>query len=68
MPSPSRRCFWRTADEVVPYASMDEAAEHLSAAGFETYTFTMQGTGHGIAPDGLGQAVGFLRMKFGLEG
>jgi len=54
-------------DEVVPYASMDEAAEHLSAAGFETYTFTMQGTGHGIAPDGLGQAVGFLRMRFGLE-
>ena len=55
------------ADEVVPYPSMEEAAGHLSRAGVETYTYTMQGTGHGIAPDGLGQAVGFLRMKLGLQ-
>jgi phospholipase/carboxylesterase len=55
------------ADDVVPYPSMEEAAGHLSRAGVETYTYTMQGTGHGIAPDGLGQAVGFLRMKLGLQ-
>lgn len=54
------------ADDVVPYASMDEAAGHLTGAGFETYAFTMQGMGHGIGPDGLGQAVAFLRMKLGL--
>jgi len=54
------------ADDVVPYASMDEAAGHLTEAGFETYVFTMQGMGHGIGPDGLGQAVAFLRMKLGL--
>ncbi len=55
------------ADDVVPHASMDDAAGHLARGGFETYTYTMQGTGHGIAPDGLGQAVGFLRGKLGLE-
>jgi len=53
------------ADEVVPYPSMEEAAGHLARAGVETHTYTMQGTGHGIAPDGLGQAVGFLRMQLG---
>jgi len=56
------------ADDVVPYAAMDEAAEHLAGAGFETATFTMPGTGHGIAPDGLGQAVAFLRGRLGLRG
>jgi len=56
------------ADDVVPYQSMAEAAETLSGAGVETYTYTMQGTGHGIAPDGLGQALGFLRLKLGLDG
>lgn len=55
------------ADDVVPYASMDAAAEGLSGAGFEVYTYTMQGTPHGIAPDGLGQALAFLRQKLGLE-
>ena len=54
------------ADDVVPYAAMDEAAGHLSRAGFETYTFTMQGMGHGIGPDGLGQAVAFLQARLGL--
>ncbi|MEM1430245.1 MAG: alpha/beta fold hydrolase [Pseudomonadota bacterium] len=55
------------ADEVVPYSSMDEAAGALSGAGFETYAHTMEGTGHGISPDGLGQALGFLRLKLGLD-
>ncbi|MEO1676527.1 MAG: prolyl oligopeptidase family serine peptidase [Pseudomonadota bacterium] len=55
-------------DDVVPYDSMAHAAEHLTAAGFETYTYTMQGTPHGIAPDGLGQAVAFLRQCFKMTG
>lgn len=55
------------ADDVVPYASMEQAGNHLSKAGFETYAYTMAGTGHGIAPDGLGQALGFLRLKLGLD-
>ena len=54
-------------DVMVPFASLKEAADRLVATGFETYAFVMKGTGHGIAPDGLGQAVGFLRMKLGLE-
>ncbi len=55
------------ADDVVPYASMDEAGQALVGAGFETYSYTMKGTSHGIAPDGLSQALGFLRLKLGLE-
>ncbi|MEM6738793.1 MAG: alpha/beta fold hydrolase [Pseudomonadota bacterium] len=53
-------------DDVVPFASMAAAAEALTGAGFEVYTHTMEGTGHGIAPDGLGQALGFLRLKLGM--
>ncbi|WP_343078770.1 alpha/beta hydrolase [Ostreiculturibacter nitratireducens] len=48
-------------DEVVPFASMQEAGEALSAAGFPTYGHVMKGTGHGIAPDGLGVALSFLK-------
>jgi len=55
------------ADEVVPPAAMDEAAGHLARAGFATRSFTMRGTGHGIAPDGLGEAVAFLRRHLGAE-
>ena len=54
-------------DDMVPFASLGEAADALVAAGFETYAFVEKGMGHGIAPDGLGQAVGFLRAKLGLE-
>jgi phospholipase/carboxylesterase len=31
------------------------------AAGFQTYGHVMQGTGHGIAPDGLQVALQFLK-------
>lgn len=55
------------ADDVVPIASLKEAADALLAAEFETYAFVMKGTSHGIAPDGLGQAVAFLRHVFGME-
>lgn len=54
-------------DDVVPFASLQEAGQTLIAAGFETFGHVMEGTGHGIAPDGLGQAVGFLRRCFGLD-
>jgi phospholipase/carboxylesterase len=55
------------SDDVVPFASMQEAGQALVGAGFETYAYVMKGTAHGIAPDGLGQAVGFLRQKLGLD-
>lgn len=51
------------ADPVVPFDDMQKAAEALMAAGFETYGHVMKGTGHGIAPDGLGVAVNFLRDR-----
>ncbi|MDO5529210.1 MAG: alpha/beta fold hydrolase [Paracoccus sp. (in: a-proteobacteria)] len=53
-------------DPMVPYAEMQLAGNALSAAGFDTYAHTMRGTGHGIAPDGLSVALGFLRQHFGM--
>ena len=49
------------ADEVVPFADMSSAATALEAAGFPVAGHVMQGTGHGIAPDGLAAALGFMR-------
>jgi phospholipase/carboxylesterase len=55
-------------DDVVPPEALSEAAEALEQAGFtEVYAHVMRGTGHGIAPDGLGVALAFLRQAFGLE-
>lgn len=54
-------------DDIVPPSSMPEAADALQAAGFETYTHVMQGTAHGIAPDGLSLALSFLREKLGRD-
>jgi phospholipase/carboxylesterase len=51
------------ADPVVPFADMAVAGRALSAAGFETYGHVMQGAGHGIAPDGLGATLGFLKDR-----
>ncbi len=48
------------ADEVVPPAALPEAARALSAAGIDTWTHVSRGVGHGIAPDGLSAALGFL--------
>jgi phospholipase/carboxylesterase len=48
---------------MVPFAEMGLAADTLVNAGFETYTHVMQGTGHGIAPDGLSVALAFLKDK-----
>ena len=53
-------------DEVVPLDAMTEARTALEQAGFPVSTFVMTGMGHGIAPDGLGLAVGFLAEKLGV--
>ena len=50
-------------DPVVPFADMGLAGDALVAAGFETFGHVMAGTGHGIAPDGLGAALQFLRER-----
>jgi phospholipase/carboxylesterase len=54
-------------DAMVPFADMGAAGDALVTAGFETYGHVMQGTGHGIAPDGLSVALHFLRDRFGLS-
>jgi phospholipase/carboxylesterase len=54
------------ADPVVPFASLAEAADGLTAAGVETRAHVSRGTAHGIAPDGLGLAVGFIRERLGI--
>jgi phospholipase/carboxylesterase len=55
-------------DDVVPPQSLPEAAEALERAGFtEVYAHIMQGTAHGIAPDGLSVALAFLRQVLGQE-
>lgn len=56
------------ADPVVPFASLAEAADGLVAAGVETCTHVSRGVGHGIAPDGLGLALSFIRERLGIEG
>lgn len=50
-------------DPMVPFADLQIAGQALSRAGFETYAHVMKGTGHGISPDGLSAALGFLRQK-----
>lgn len=52
------------ADQVVPFGDMALAGQALDAAGFETFGHVMQGTGHGIANDGLSVALAFLRERF----
>lgn len=51
-------------DDVVPPASISEAAVGLEKAGFkEVFAHVMKGTGHGIDQDGLSVALAFLRDK-----
>jgi len=49
----------------VPVASLDEAAGALRAAEVDVRTHVSRGVGHGIAPDGLGLALQFLRERLG---
>jgi phospholipase/carboxylesterase len=51
------------ADQVVPFANMAHAGDVLTAAGIETFSHVMRGTGHGIAPDGLSVALAFLKGR-----
>ena len=54
-------------DDVVPPQSMQAAAQGLQDAGWkEVYGHVMQGTGHGIAPDGLRIALAFMRDRLGM--
>ncbi|MFV0429176.1 MAG: alpha/beta hydrolase [Arachnia sp.] len=49
------------ADPMVAPESMPTAARELRRHGLQVSTHTSRGLGHGIAPDGLAQAVEFLR-------
>ncbi len=53
-------------DDVVPPGYFNEAGQALEKAGFEVYGHIMQGTGHGIAPDGLSVALSFMAEKLGI--
>ncbi|MEM1385150.1 MAG: dienelactone hydrolase family protein [Pseudomonadota bacterium] len=55
-------------DEVIPPAALGEAEAALTGAGFEVATHISSGIGHGIGPDGLGLALGFLVDKLGKTG
>lgn len=47
-------------DEVVPFPEMTAACNALFEAAFATYGHVMEGSGHGIAQDGLATALAFL--------
>lgn len=53
-------------DDVVPPGYFNEAGQVLEAAGFEVYGHVMEGSGHGIAPDGLSVALTFMADKLGI--
>lgn len=53
-------------DDMVPFEHFHEAGQVLEQAGFETYGHVMQGTGHGIAPDGLSVALTFMIHHLGI--
>ncbi len=52
-------------DPVVPFEDMGKAGQALVEAGVPTYGHVMKGTGHGIAPDGLGAALQFIKERLG---
>ncbi len=52
-------------DQMVPFADMGLAETALRAAGFDVTTHVMHGTGHGISPDGLSSALGFILDELG---
>ncbi len=54
-------------DEVVAPGHFNEAGEALEKAGFEVFGHVMEGTGHGISPDGLSVALAFMMAKLGIE-
>jgi phospholipase/carboxylesterase len=54
-------------DEMVPMGHFHEAGEALERAGFTTYGHVMNGTGHGISPDGLSVAFSFMAQVLGID-
>ncbi|QMU59975.1 MAG: prolyl oligopeptidase family serine peptidase [Boseongicola sp.] len=48
------------ADDVVPFEEMQNAGAALQGAEFQVFGHVMEGTAHGIAPDGLSIALGFI--------
>ena len=52
-------------DEMIPVAALEDARNGLAAAGFQVRWHVSRGIGHGIAPDGLGLALGFLKDHLG---
>ena len=55
-------------DEMIPVAALGEARGVLAEAGFTVRWHISRGVGHGIAPDGLGLALSFLREHLGING
>ena len=55
------------ADDVVPFEEMQIAAEALQSNDFHVYGHVMDGTAHGIAPDGLSVALAFIRQQLDAE-
>jgi phospholipase/carboxylesterase len=54
-------------DEMIPVAALAEARDGLEEADFQVKTHVSSGIGHGIAPDGLGLALGFLMENLGIK-
>ena len=52
-------------DDVVPVSALSEAETALRAAGFDVRSHISRGVPHGIAPDGLGLALTFLKQRLG---
>ena len=50
-------------DPVVPFGELARAGDALVAVGFQVFGHVMKGTGHGIAPDGLGVALQFIKER-----
>lgn len=52
-------------DMVVPATDMAKASDAMTRAGFEVLTHISSGMAHGIAPDGLGLSVQFIKKHLG---
>ena len=54
-------------DEMIPVVALAEASKGLEGVVFHVQTHISRGIGHGIAPDGLGLALGFLVKNLGIN-
>ena len=53
-------------DMVVPPTDMAKASDAMTRAGFKVLTHVSSGMAHGIAPDGLGLAIQFVKKHLNL--